>query len=291
MSTATLHSMTGYARIQASTELGELSLEIRSVNHRYLEVFLRQPEELRSTEIAVRQRLAKDLGRGKLDVNMRLDGSAKPQAQLEFDEAVLNQLGTAYATLSQKLPSVAALDPLALLRWPGVLKETDVDADTVAAQVMAALDEAIQALCASRAEEGQRLAVMLEERLQAIEANVERVRARLPEQTRRWREKLTERLKDISDMDEERRDNALAQFAQRADVDEELDRLGSHVQAVREVMTKAGPVGRKLDFYMQEFNREANTLGSKSLDAEITAVAVDLKVLIEQMREQVQNVE
>lgn len=291
MSTATLHSMTGYARIQASTELGELSLEIRSVNHRYLEVFLRQPEELRSTEIAVRQRLAKDLGRGKLDVNMRLDGSAKPQAQLEFDEAVLNQLGTAYATLSQKLPSVAALDPLALLRWPGVLKETDVDADAVAAQVMAALDEAIQALCASRAEEGQRLAVMLEERLQAIEANVERVRARLPEQTRRWREKLTERLKDISDMDEERRDNALAQFAQRADVDEELDRLGSHVQAVREVMTKAGPVGRKLDFYMQEFNREANTLGSKSLDAEITAVAVDLKVLIEQMREQVQNVE
>lgn len=283
--------MTGYARIHASTELGELSVEIRSVNHRYLEVFLRQPEELRSTEISVRQRLAKTLARGKLDVNMRLDGSAKPQAQLEFDDAVLSQLAGAYANLSQKLPSVAPLDPLALLRWPGVLKETDVDDDAVSAQVMAALDEAIEALRTSRAEEGERLAVMLEDRLQSIEANVDRVRARMPEQTRRWREKLSERLKDISDMDEERRDNALAQFAQRADVDEELDRLGSHVQAVREVMTKGGPVGRKLDFYMQEFNREANTLGSKSLDAEITAVAVELKVLIEQMREQVQNVE
>lgn len=291
MSSATLHSMTGYARIHASTELGELSVEIRSVNHRYLEVFLRQPEELRSTEISVRQRLAKTLARGKLDVNMRLDGSAKPQAQLEFDDAVLSQLAGAYANLSQKLPSVAPLDPLALLRWPGVLKEADVDDDAVSAQVMAALDEAITALRTSRAEEGERLAVMLEDRLQSIEANVDRVRARMPEQTRRWREKLSERLKDISDMDEERRDNALAQFAQRADVDEELDRLGSHVQAVREVMTKGGPVGRKLDFYMQEFNREANTLGSKSLDAEITAVAVELKVLIEQMREQVQNVE
>lgn len=291
MSSATLHSMTGYARIHASTELGELSVEIRSVNHRYLEVFLRQPEELRSTEIAVRQRLAKTLARGKLDVNMRLDGSAKPQAQLEFDDAVLGQLAGAYANLSEKLPSVAPLDPLALLRWPGVLKETDVDDDAVSAQVMAALDEAIAALRASRAEEGQRLVVMLEDRLQSIEANVDRVRARMPEQTRRWREKLSERLKDISDMDEERRDNALAQFAQRADVDEELDRLGSHVQAVREVMTKGGSVGRKLDFYMQEFNREANTLGSKSLDAEITAVAVELKVLIEQMREQVQNIE
>ena len=286
-----IRSMTGFGRVSTDTALGGLQIELKSVNSRYLEVHLRQPEELRGTDIAVRQRLTQALGRGKVELGMRLHGHSGQPRPLQFDNAVLHQLAMAWEHLSERVPAVGKVDPLNLLRWPGVLCDVDVDADALQAQVISGVDAAISALQASRADEGARLQAILEDRLQQIEDCVQQVRQRLPEQSRRWEEKLVERLKDIADMEPERRDQALVQFAQRADVDEELERLGSHVAEVRAALSQGSPIGRKLDFYMQEFNREANTLGSKALDAEITRLAVELKVLIEQMREQVQNIE
>ncbi len=287
----TIRSMTGFARVRAATDLGELLLEIKSVNHRYLEIFLRQPEEIRGTDIAVRQAINNTLGRGKVEVVMRLSGSSQGAQALKFDDALLHQMAMAVEHMSERVPQLGKIDPLALLRWPGVIEDTKVDDDTLTAQVIATLNTALEQLQQSRADEGQRLAEVLEDRMQRIEACVEQVRTRLPEQNRRWREKLLERLNEVTDMEPERRDQALVQFAQRADVDEELERLASHVAEVRAAMQSDKPIGRKLDFYMQEFNREANTLGSKAMDAEITRLAVELKVLIEQMREQVQNIE
>ncbi len=287
----TIRSMTGFARVRAATDLGELLLEIKSVNHRYLEIFLRQPEEIRGTDIAVRQAINNTLGRGKVEVVMRLSGSSQGAQALKFDDALLHQMAMAVEHMSERVPQLGKIDPLALLRWPGVIEDTKVDDDTLTAQVIATLNTALEQLQQSRADEGQRLAEVLEDRMQRIEACVEQVRARLPEQNRRWREKLLERLNEVTDMEPERRDQALVQFAQRADVDEELERLASHVAEVRAAIQSDKPIGRKLDFYMQEFNREANTLGSKAMDAEITRLAVELKVLIEQMREQVQNIE
>lgn len=287
----TIRSMTGFARVRATLDCGELQLEIKSINHRYLEVFLRQPEELRGTDIVVRQRLNERLGRGKVDVAMRLLDTGSASRPLVVNTSTLEQLAAVTTELRTHLPMVGTIDPLALLRWPGMLQDAPTDDERVQSQVLAALDDAIEQLQDSRADEGRRLQAMLEERLQQITSVVGQVQQRLPEQNRKWREKLRERLAEVAEMDPERRDQALVQFAQRADVDEELDRLGSHVTEVRTALAKGSPVGRKLDFYMQEFNREANTLGSKAMDAEITRLAVELKVLIEQMREQVQNIE
>ena len=287
-----LRSMTGFARVQAPTDAGALRLEIKSVNHRYLEVLLRQPEELRGTDSAVRARLNAAFGRGKLEVTMRLSPSDSGEVpELVLNTEVLDQVASACRALSARVPELAPADPLALLRWPGVLQDPAVDEEQVAAQVLEALDRAIAELDASRAGEGARLGAVIEDRLQQIEAQAAAVAEHLPEQNRRWREKLIERLKEVADLEPERRDQALVQFAQRADVDEELERLQMHVAEVRAALCRKGPIGRKLDFYMQELNREANTLGSKSMDADITRCAVELKVLIEQMREQVQNIE
>lgn len=283
--------MTGFARVKTAIDLGELLLEIKSVNHRYLELFLRQPEEIRGTEIAVRQVINKTLGRGKVDVVMRVTANAGGEQSVAFDDSVLHRLAMAVEHMSERVPQLGKVDPLALLRWPGVIEDTKVDDDKLTTQIVAAVQQALEQLQQSRADEGQRLAAVLEDRLQQIESCVEQVRERLPEQNRRWREKLIERLNEVTDMEPERRDQALVQFAQRADVDEELERLHSHVAEVRSALQVDKPIGRKLDFYMQEFNREANTLGSKAMDSEITRLAVELKVLIEQMREQVQNIE
>ncbi len=287
----TIRSMTGFARVRADIDLGELLLEIKSVNHRYLEIFLRQPEELRGTEIAVRQAINSALGRGKVDVVMRLTGSAAGSSPLNFDDTALHRLAMAVEYMSERVPQLGKVDPLSLLRWPGVIEDTRVDDDKVTTQVISAVRTALEQLQQCRADEGRRLAEVLEDRMQKMEVCIEQIRGRLPEQNRRWREKLLERLNEMADMEPERRDQALVQFAQRADVDEELERLASHVAEVRAAMEAGKPIGRKLDFYMQEFNREANTLGSKAMDAEITRLAVELKVLIEQMREQVQNIE
>ncbi len=285
-----IRSMTGYARETADSPWGELQLELRTVNHRYLDVTVKLPEELRALENTLRNRLKDKLGRGKVEAYLRLR-SDRRAAPLDLDESALEQLLLAMQKVQASLPDAAMSDAISILRWPGVLNEQEPDLSVLGQVFEELAGRAIQSLCETRAAEGERLAEVLESRLAGIETLIEQVLVRLPVQTRLWREKLQQRMEEMIDMEPERREQALVQFVQRLDVDEEIERLKSHVTAVRDVLQSGEPVGRKLDFFMQEFNREANTLGSKSMDAELTRLAVELKVLIEQMREQVQNIE
>ncbi len=282
--------MTGYARGTRETPWGELQLELRTVNHRYLDISLKLPEELRALEQVLRDKLKAALGRGKVDAYLRLRavGSAAP---LEINSGALKELMSAVDTVREAASSDVGLDAVGVLRWPGVLSEQDMDSTVLAERFEALADDTIAELRRVRDAEGARLAEVLNSRLGSIEDLVRQVTERLPVQARQWRDKLQQRLEEVSELEPERREQVLVQFVQKLDVDEELERLKSHVTAVREALASSEPVGRKLDFFMQEFNREANTLGSKSMDAELTRLAVELKVVIEQMREQVQNIE
>ncbi len=282
--------MTGYARGTRETPWGELQLELRTVNHRYLDISLKLPEELRALEQVLRDKLKAALGRGKVDAYLRLRavGSAAP---LEINGGALKELMSAVDTVREAASSDVGLDAVGVLRWPGVLSEQDMDSTVLAERFEALADDTIAELRRVRDAEGARLAEVLNSRLGSIEDLVRQVTERLPVQARQWRDKLQQRLEEVSELEPERREQVLVQFVQKLDVDEELERLKSHVTAVREALASSEPVGRKLDFFMQEFNREANTLGSKSMDAELTRLAVELKVVIEQMREQVQNIE
>ncbi len=282
--------MTGYARGTRETPWGELQLELRTVNHRYLDISLKLPEELRALEQSLRDRLKAALGRGKVDAYLRLRvaGSAAP---LDINAGALKELMSAVDTVREAASSDVGLDAVSVLRWPGVLSEQELDSTALAELFDALADETIAELRRVRDAEGGRLAEVLISRLDSIEDLVRQVTERLPVQAQQWRDKLQQRLEEVSELESERREQVLVQFVQKLDVDEELERLKSHVTAVRDALGSAEPVGRKLDFFMQEFNREANTLGSKSMDAELTRLAVELKVVIEQMREQVQNIE
>lgn len=291
MSAYPISSMTGYARGRIDSPAGELQLELRSVNHRYLDVSIRIPEELRALENGLRQSLRKALGRGKLEANVRLRNPAEAALALDVNDAALRQLQTAISQVQQQLPSAAPLDPIAILRWPGVVQDQELDMPAISQAFEGLTRQVIAELKNVRQAEGQRMADVLVSKLDVIEDLILRVQQRLPVQAQMWREKLQQRMDEMLDMEAERREQALVQFVQRLDVDEEIERLKSHVKAVRDVLQSDEPVGRKLDFFMQEFNREANTLGSKSMDSELTSLAVELKVVIEQMREQVQNIE
>lgn len=286
-----ISSMTGYARGRIDSPAGELQLELRTVNHRYLDISMRVPEELRALENPLRQKLKAGLGRGKVEAYVRLRSLSDEAQPLDINHAALDQLLGAVREVSKDLSEQTRVDPVALMRWPGILRDQDMDMDALAQAFAQLADSTLAELCAVRNAEGARLAEVLEARLVSIESLVEQVQQRLPVQAQLWREKLEQRLSEMTDMEAERREQALVQFVQRLDVDEEIERLKSHVTAVREELENPQPVGRKLDFFMQEFNREANTLGSKSMDAQLTKLAVELKVVIEQMREQVQNIE
>ncbi len=283
--------MTGYARAQISSPLGRLQLELRTVNHRYLDISIRMPDELRAHEAPLRAKLSAGVGRGKLDVGLRVLPDPENPSVLQVDEDVVATLGAALDRLRSAAKHDLALDGLNMLRWPGVLREPEVDESRLAGRIAALTDQAIGELAAARRSEGERLADLIAERIDSIEQLVDQVTERLPVQQAAWREKFAVRLEELAELDPERRDQAVVQFLQRLDVDEELVRLRSHCKEVRDCLVKDGPIGRKLDFFMQELNREANTLGSKSMDAEITKLVVELKVTIEQMREQVQNIE
>lgn len=291
MSVYPISSMTGYARGTQDSPWGELQLELRTVNHRYLDISLRVPEELRAFENQLRDQLKLKLGRGKVEAYVRLRPQAESAAPLDLNQAALAQLAAAISEVEQAMPGQPAADPLNVLRWPGILREQELDITAMTQPFETLVDSTVAELCAVRAAEGARTAEVLASRLNSIEELVAQVTQRLPVQAQLWREKLQQRMDEMLDMEPERREQALVQFVQRLDVDEEIERLKSHVAAVRDVLQKSEPVGRKLDFFMQEFNREANTLGSKSMDAELTKLAVEIKVLIEQMREQVQNIE
>ena len=293
-----IRSMTGFARRERAGDFGTLIWEVRTVNHRYLEASVRLPEELRGAEGEFRQAIGAAVRRGKVDATLQLRPAADSRVTLEIDEAFLDELIARSHEVSRRatarggtIESPTALD---LMRWPGVLRDRDRDASPLLAAAHTALGEALEALTASRGSEGERIAAMLASRCRQIEGLVGAVRARLPEVHARIRARLEERLAQLvlpGEPNRERLEQEIALSLARTDVDEELDRLTSHVAEVGKALEGHEPAGRRLDFLMQEFNREANTLSSKSQDAETTRAAVDMKVLIEQMREQVQNVE
>lgn len=287
-----ISSMTAFAREEYRGELGVLSWEIRSVNHRYLELFLRLPEELRVLETSVRERLNARLSRGKLDVSLKFKPGAGAEAGLRVNHRMAEQLIEAEQEMAELLHLDSFVRPLDLLRWPGVLEEEERDYNPVKQQAMALLETAIDSLIDNRLREGERLAEIVQQRCDAMQAQVERVRDLMPEVLENVRSRIRERLSEVmTELDEARLEQEMALLAQRLDVDEEMDRLETHLTEVARVLSSDEPVGRRLDFLMQELNREANTLSSKSNDVEVTRSGVEMKVLIEQMREQIQNIE
>ena len=285
-------SMTAFARQEREAAWGALTWELRSVNHRYLEVTVRLPEELRGLEPQIRERVGGRLRRGKVECNLRVRLAPVAGTALELDDELIGQLAAAAAEVAGRFGATAPVDPLEVLRWPGVIHEQQPDLGPVREDVMAAFGEALDELVATRRREGEHIRDLLLARLAAMEPIVAGVRARLPEVRARVRERLLARLEEAGvQADPGRLEQELVFVAQKMDVDEELDRLEGHIKEVRQVLERDEAVGRRLDFLMQELHREANTLGSKSISAETTRASVDLKVLIEQMREQVQNIE
>ncbi len=284
-----IRSMTAYASAEAVTPAGALTCELRTVNHRYLELSPRLPEELRSFESVLRERIAAKLSRGKVDVTVRRGESRSESFQV--DSTMLGRLSELALDMEGRFPRMR-IEFTELLRFPGVLQHAEVDQDAQQAALLIVLDRALDTLTATREREGAKLADILREKLDSIERIVTDVRGWMPEIRIALRARLESRLADLKQpVDPGRLEQELLLQVTRSDVDEELDRLSTHISETRRVLGLQEPVGRRLDFLMQEFNREANTLGSKSVDARSTNAAVELKVLIEQMREQVQNIE
>ncbi len=287
-----IRSMTGYARLERSTEFGTLSWELRSVNHRYLDLGFRMPDEFRSMEPAFRTQVSAVLKRGKIECGLRLTalpGTANP---LTINMQVLDQLLAHTREIAEKLPAAAAPNPLEVLRWPGLLGEPEKDPEPAQKAATELLGETLAQLSQNRASEGERIREMLITRCETMDEIVRFVREKMPDVMSNLRKRLRDRIAQLSEeIDNERIEIELAVLAQKFDVDEEMDRLRSHLTEVRSTIDRDDPIGRRLDFLMQELNREANTLSSKSQDTEVTRAAVELKVLIEQMREQIQNIE
>lgn len=287
-----MDSMTGFAREDSETPFGTLTCELRTVNHRYLDVHFRLPEELRAKEIELRQTISLQLKRGKVDCSLHIRRSGGAAAKLEINKELVQQIGARIDEIATLLPATQAVDPVDILRWPGVIEEPEVDTDPLFAAATGLLEQALVALAQMRSSEGQRIAGMLETRCKDILLLAAGVRERMPQVLKAVRTRQQERIDKLDvEADPARLETELALVAQKLDVDEELDRLESHISEIRSALQNKDAVGRRLDFLMQELNREANTLGSKSADAETTKAAVELKVLIEQMREQIQNVE
>jgi uncharacterized protein (TIGR00255 family) len=286
-----IRSMTAFAAGERAARAGgTLSCELRAVNHRFLELSVRLPEELRAIEPALRERVAAKLSRGKVELGMRYRAAAGT-GELRINERLIAQLAGAAHQADSLFPRLS-VELTELLRFPGVLDDGGVDLPTLHADALALLDTTLDEFIAGRAREGEKLAAVMRERVDGIERIVAQVRAWLPDIRTALRAKLDAKLADLKlPLEPGRLEQEVVLNLQKIDVDEELDRLGSHVAEARRVFGLPEAVGRRLDFLLQEFNREANTLGSKSVDARTTTAAVELKVLIEQLREQVQNLE
>ena len=286
-----IRSMTAFAAGERSTEWGVLSGELRAVNHRFLELALRLPDELRAFESALRERVASRVSRGKLDLVLRLRTTLAGDA-LQVDEVLVERLGALAQRLDAGFPNLQ-VQFTELLQFPGVLQSRGLDGDALQREALAVLDVVLDDFIAAREREGGKLAQVIAERAEAIARIAAEVRTLVPQIRAGQRAKLEARLADLSQpADPGRLEQELVIWLQKLDVDEELDRLDSHLVELRRIL-KGGrePVGRRLDFLLQEFNREANTLGSKSVDARTSNAAVELKVLIDQIREQIQNIE
>ena len=284
-------SMTAFGRSEDKGAWGRAIWEIRSVNHRYLEVSPRLPEDLRALESQVRERIAARLGRGKVDCYLRFDAEEAASSELTINDELADKLIQACDSIGSKLPTSTptALD---ILRWPGVIQREPPDPEALSEPLMALLDSTLDQLVEAREREGDKLGRMIEERCAAAAEMVGGLRERLPEIMAGLRERLTKRAEELQvELERERLDQELVLLAQRYDVAEELDRLETHLAEIRNILQKDGPIGRRLDFLMQELNREANTLGAKTAHIDYSNTSVELKVLIEQMREQIQNIE
>ena len=283
-------SMTGFARQERHGPFGTLVCEIRSVNHRFLDASVRLPESCRALESELRQTLARELRRGKVDCTVT--HRAPAAAGLQVDEAALGALLERSKSLVQALPEQGRVNVLDLLRWPGVLREEQLDEAVLVAAARELFSAALADLSAARGREGQRLGDLLLSRCEALEIQIAQVRTRLPEVLTRVRERIEARLAELGgELNQERIEQEIVVLLHRLDVAEELDRLGGHIEETRRTLAAPEAAGRRLDFLLHEFNREANTLASKSQDLDTTRIAVEMKVIIEQMREQVQNLE
>jgi len=284
-------SMTAFARHSIECHWGTAAWEIRSVNHRYLETGFRMPETVRDLEATLRELTRKHLQRGKVDCTLQLN-IAKQSGEVAINQPLAEQYIAASEQLARLMTDPAKISPLDILRWPGVLSEPEIDREELKNTLLRLFEEALDQLVEGRHREGEKLGELVEQRLDGIAVQLATVRSRLPELLAAQRQKLVDRLQEVSaGLDQNRLEQELVLIAQRADVDEELDRLDTHLGEIRRVLQRQEPIGRRLDFLMQELNREANTLSSKSIATDTTNAAIELKVLIEQMREQIQNIE
>ena len=287
-----IRSMTAYSRKEGRGDWGVLTWEIRSVNHRYLEPVFRMPETFRDAEPELREKLRKFVQRGKVECQLKYQPGRQEGSGFQVNTQLASELNQAVHKVNRLLDNPAHISALDILNWPGVLVMNETDLSPVKKQIVGLFEQALAELRQTRLREGERISPMLTERLTQIKAIVILVREKMPAILKSQNEALHARFRELQlDLDKTRLEQELVMLAQKADVAEELDRLEAHVDEVSEVLAKSEPIGRRLDFLMQELNREANTLSSKSLVTETTQYAVELKVLIEQMREQVQNIE
>ncbi|GJM12736.1 MAG: hypothetical protein DHS20C12_11390 [Pseudohongiella sp.] len=285
-------SMTAFSRQQQEQEWGSLTWEIRSVNHRYLETSVRLPESFRSLENGVREAVRKRLTRGKVECALRFQSEARVSTDLHLNTKLIHQLVQANVEIEQITGTSTSLSNMEVLRWPGVIEEQDFDKSSIEKQALQLFTAALDDLIATREREGAELEGFIRQRIESIREIVVSVRDNMPEILAKQKQGILDRLAELqAELEPTRLEQEVSLLAQKADVEEELDRLDSHLNEVARVMSAKGQKGRRLDFLMQELNREANTLSSKSIVAETTLSAVELKVLIEQMREQIQNIE
>ena len=288
---AKIHSMTAFARESSNTEQGVLTVELRTVNHRYLDCSFKLPESLRALETRLRELSARRLARGKVDCMMRIQPHPERSASLEINQEQLKQLAAATDSVARVMETRKPT-ALEVLQFPGVCSAPEQSEEALHKAALGLFEQALATLADNRAREGQKLSEMINERIRQVEAEVAVTRKRVPELLQQQRDKVIARIDELDvEVDQGRLEQELVHLSQKADVDEELDRLDAHVAEVRRALDKGGPCGRRLDFLMQELNREANTLSSKSTSSSTTQNAVELKVLIEQMREQIQNIE
>ncbi|MFS1909725.1 YicC/YloC family endoribonuclease [Vibrio sp. 10N.286.48.B7] len=287
-----IYSMTAYARKEVKGDWGSAVWEIRSVNQRYLETYFRLPEQFRGLEPVLRERFRKRLARGKVECNLRFEANPAAKSELNINEALAQQVINAAKQVMSLTGEDSRLNPFQVMNWPGVMETPEQDMDTINKELLVGFEAALVDFIEARASEGNNMKALIDARLEAITDEVVKVRARMPEIIEWQRERLLGKFEDAKiELETGRVEQELILLAQKADVAEELDRLDSHVKETTSIMKKGGACGRRLDFMMQEFNRESNTLASKSISTDITASGVELKVLIEQMREQIQNIE
>ena len=285
-------SMTAFARCQTAEAFGTLTWELRSVNHRYLDIHMRLPDELRGVEGRYRELINTTLSRGKLECCLRFKVETAVVAAVEVNDVFAKSMIHACEHLNSMLHQSSAINVVDILQWPGVLKEAAPDMKPVVEASEALLQQALDELMSNREREGERLGELIVQRCDAVDGIVAQVRKQMPEIRDNHRQKILSRFEELkAEPDMDRLEQELIYLVQKMDVDEELDRLDAHIKELRDVLNRDEAVGRRLDFLMQELNREANTLGSKSADIRMTQASVELKVLIEQMREQIQNIE